>query len=94
MWELNYPFPYASETFISKTKELDNGYDIGTYHNEMKTEINEKDFEYMIWQEWKEGYARYIENLIRERLGVNKKTVPYWSRLLKDTFFMKSAAGI
>jgi hypothetical protein len=28
----------------------------------------------MIWQEWKEGYARYIENLIRERLGVNKNS--------------------
>jgi hypothetical protein len=72
MWELNHPFPYADENFINKTKELDNGYDIGKYHTEMKAELSEKDFEYMIWQEWNEGYARYIENLIRERFGLQK----------------------
>ena len=72
MWELNHPFPYESDSFIRKTMELDNGYDIGKYHSEMKAELNEKDFEYMIWQEWKEGYARYIENLVRERWGLNK----------------------
>jgi hypothetical protein len=54
--------------------ELDNGYDIGEYHNEIKSELNEKDFEYMIWQEWKEGYVRYIENLVGERLGANKNS--------------------
>jgi hypothetical protein len=74
MWELNHPFPYTSESFINKTGELDNGYDIETYHTEMKAELSEKDFEYMMWQEWKEGYARYIENLIRERLGVDKNS--------------------
>jgi hypothetical protein len=74
MWELNHPFPYTSENFINKTRELDNGYDIGKYHREMKLELSEKDFEYMIWQEWKEGYARYIENLIRERFGLQKNS--------------------
>jgi hypothetical protein len=72
MWELNHPFPYADENFINKTKELDNEYDIGKYHTEMKAELSEKDFEYMMWQEWNEGYARYIENLIRERFGLQK----------------------
>jgi hypothetical protein len=72
MWELNHPFPYADKNFISKTRELDNGYDIGKYHSEMKAELSEKDFEYMMWQEWKEGYARYIENLIRERFGLQR----------------------
>jgi hypothetical protein len=76
MWELNHPFPYASENFINKTKELDNGYDIGKYHSEMKAELSEKDFEYMMWQEWKEGYARYIENLVRERCGLPKISTP------------------
>jgi hypothetical protein len=76
MWELNHPFPYASEYFIAKTGELDKGYDIGKYHNDMKSVLSEKDFEYMIWQEFQEGYARYIENLIRERLGANKNSTP------------------
>jgi hypothetical protein len=93
MWEINHPFPYESEYFINKTKELDNGYDIGKYHKEMKAELNEKDFEYMMWQEFVEGYARYIENLIRERLGVNKNNtllVPPFERHI----FMRLATGI
>jgi hypothetical protein len=76
MWDLNHPFPYTSEYFINKTRELDNGYDIGKYHSEMKAELSEKDFEYMIWQEWNEGYARYIENLVRERFGLQKINTP------------------
>jgi hypothetical protein len=76
MWELNHPFPYTSDFFINKTGELDKGYDIGKYQKEIKAELNEKDFEYMIWQEFQEGYARYIENLIRERVGLNKNSNP------------------
>jgi len=81
MWELNYPFPYKNEIFIKKTMELNNGYDIRKYHMEMKTILNEKEFEYMIWQEWKEGYARYIENMIREKIGIKRN-----SKLLNPPF--------
>jgi len=81
MWELNYPFSYNNEEFIRRTMELNNGYDIRKYHIEMKTILNEKEFEYMIWQEWKEGYARYIENMIREKIGVKKN-----SKILKPPF--------
>jgi hypothetical protein len=47
----------------------------------MKEHLNQFDFEYMMWQQWKEGFARYIENLIRSRmgLGINDKE-------LKPTF--------
>jgi hypothetical protein len=87
MWELDHPFPYTSEYFIAKTRELDNGYDIGKYHNDMKAALNEKDFEYMIWQEFQEGYARYIENLIRERLGANKNSTPLTSPFARHVFY-------
>ena len=30
-----------------------------------------RDYEYLVWQEWKEGFARYIENRIRARLGLD-----------------------
>jgi len=81
MWEINYPFPYNNEEFIRKTTEINNGYDIKKYHAEMKTILNEKEFEYMIWQEWKEGYARYIENMIREKTGIKRN-----SQILKPPF--------
>jgi len=74
IWELNYPFPYNNEEFIRKTLELNNGYDIKKYHIEMKSLLNEKEFEYMIWQEWKEGFARYMENMIREKIGIKRNS--------------------
>jgi hypothetical protein len=47
----------------------------------MKNILQETDFEYMIWQEWKEGYARYIENMIRKylswQLNINKLETPF-----------------
>jgi len=46
------------------------------YHGKMKTYLKETDFEYMVWQEWKEGYARYVENLVREKLGMRKNASP------------------
>jgi uncharacterized protein YceK len=87
MWELNHPFPYADDYFVNKTRELDNGYDIGKYHSEMKAKLSEKDFEYMIWQEWNEGYARYIENLVRERFRLQKISTPLTPPLERVIFY-------
>jgi hypothetical protein len=78
MWEITHPFPYENSSFIEKTIALDNLFNtkdyngVCKYYKEMNQLLTEIDFEYMIWQEWKEGYARYIENQIRDRLGLNK----------------------
>ena len=80
MWEITHPFPYENSIFIEKTMELDNYFNqryynsVLNYHKEIRGYLNKIDFEYMIWQEWKEGFARYIENLIRDRLGINRNT--------------------
>jgi hypothetical protein len=29
----------------------------------------------MVWQEWKEGFALYVENMIREHLGLDRNMV-------------------
>jgi hypothetical protein len=34
----------------------------------LRETLDPDDWEYMVWQEWKEGLARYIENRIRDRL--------------------------
>jgi hypothetical protein len=79
-WELNYPFPYGDNYFIEKTIALnvffakDNYGSIVNFHKDMKTYLGETEFEYMIWQEWKEGFARYIENLVRTKLEVEQVT--------------------
>ena len=87
MWELNYSFPYESPYFIEKTiyfdisllnKDIDK---IMNYFKEMKTYLSITEYEYMIWQMWKEGFADYIENLLRDKLNLNLK-----SRELKQPF--------
>lgn len=34
----------------------------------MKDTLTTPDYEYMVWEEWKEGFARLIENRIRNNL--------------------------
>ena len=70
MWEINHPFPYEDSFVINKTIELESFLEkesitgVVYFHSQMRDYLNKIDYEYMIWQEWKEGYARYIENLI------------------------------
>ena len=76
MWEINYPFPYDSPDFRDLyTLFLDELYSnrkskVSEYRSRLKQILKKNDFEYMVWQEWKEGYARLIENLINKRLGI------------------------
>jgi hypothetical protein len=79
-WELNYPFPYGDNYFIEKAIALNDFFEkddygsIVNFHQDMKTYLSETEFEYMIWQEWKEGFARYIENLVRTKLEIEQVT--------------------
>lgn len=73
MWELNHPFPYAAPDFVQAYKiflvkqEMP---EVETIRQQLKTLLNEEDYEYMVWQEWKEGFARFIENQINGRLNL------------------------
>ena len=61
--------------------------DIIEYHKTLKDVLNRKDFEYLIWQEWKEGYARYIENLIRDKIGLDKNSTRLSDRFNRTCFY-------
>lgn len=41
-------------------------------HQKLKEILSKDDFDYMCWQEWKEGFARFIENKIRVKWGLEK----------------------
>ena len=75
MWEINYPFPYEDSKFTKiyssflKALEENDYENIHKYRSQLKQILSEDDFEYMVWIEWKEGFARFIENQIRNRLG-------------------------
>ena len=72
MWEINHPFPYDDPVFVDAYQTIlttDNLEEIDQVHKQLKAHLGLEDYEYLVWQEWKEGLARYIENLIRQRLG-------------------------
>ena len=86
-WELDYDFPYLEEKFVwlyakfLEEIERDNPTGIYETRKNLKKALDEKDYEYLVWQEWKEGLARYIENKIRSKfkleLNYGGKNQPY-----------------
>ena len=76
MWEIKHPFPYDNADFSRRINSLAGAYNapdekkiLGIY-GELKNTLSDFDYEYMIWQEFKEGYARYVENNIRQFLKI------------------------
>ena len=76
MWELNYLFPYTSfafeDVYSRFIEALDNkdSVSIKDLRAILKLTFAKIEYEYMTWQEWKEGYARYIENKLRMHFNV------------------------
>jgi hypothetical protein len=78
MWELNHNFPYQDSLFVAYYTQfliaLDNDEDIKIkdLRDQLKQYLKPVDYEYMVWQEWKEGFARLIENKIRTHLNLEE----------------------
>jgi len=87
MWELQYPFPYAQAAFVKVYGDLlaawsrDDVPAAESLRAELKKSLSQPEWEYLTWQEWKEGLARFIENRMRAALGLaeNKggEALPY-----------------
>ncbi|MBG0770378.1 MAG: hypothetical protein H0S82_01645 [Anaerolineaceae bacterium] len=97
-WELDTPFPYDSGVFT----DLYTGYLSALKANDavgarqarekLYDALSPLDWEYMVWQEWKEGYARFVENQIQRRLELKVNTYgdqPPYNRI---TFYVGGAA--
>ncbi len=76
MWEINHPFPFDSPAFIEAYAAMlaacdagDTG-EIARCRSWLRRVLSAIDFEYLVWQEWKEGFARWMENSIRRRLDL------------------------
>ncbi len=76
MWELQYPFPYANPAFIETYPALFKAWDgndaaaAESLSAALKKTLSPAEWEYLTWQEWKEGLARYLENRMREVVGL------------------------
>jgi hypothetical protein len=90
MWELNYDFPYDDKRFAKvysdflKALKNDDDNAVTQTRKKLNQILNGHEYEYMIWQEWKEGFARFVENLMRTSLGIpenNNGQEPPYSRV-------------
>jgi hypothetical protein len=76
MWEIQHPFPYTAEDFIQPYAQFLGGLRAGDQalikcsREALRTYLGVHDYEYMVWQEWKEGFARWVENCIKRRLAL------------------------
>ena len=75
MWEIEHPFPYQANAFtraygafLAAVSEGDE-HAVQSARQDLRAYLGRHDFEYLVWQEWKEGFARWLENCVREKLG-------------------------
>jgi len=72
MWEITHNFPYSDTLFITYYSSFLNGLKendslkILNARKKLRAHLSQENYEYMCWQEWKEGFARYIENVLRK----------------------------
>lgn len=80
MWELQHPFPYDDTDFVTDYGDMMRALTAGderrvaSIRMVLKERLSRDDWEYMTWQEWKEGTARFLENEIKARLGLQANT--------------------
>ncbi len=76
MWELQHPFPYADPVFVKVYAALFKAWDAddaAAAESELTTlrkALSPDNWDYLTWQEWKEGLARHLENRMRAVLGL------------------------
>ena len=76
MWEIEHPFPYTARDFIQPYRDFlqavlqGNRDEILNNRMLLKDYLGCHDYEYMVWQEWKEGFARWVENRVKRELSL------------------------
>jgi hypothetical protein len=76
MWEIEHPFPYSNPVFIEtyatllQAIETNRGEEALRPHRKLGEFLQPLDFEYLTWQEWKEGFARLVENRLQQRFNL------------------------
>ncbi len=78
MWELGYRFPYSDPAFVETYSALFEAWDrddaaaAGSLRAALSKALSPAEWEYLTWQEWKEGLARYLENRMRDVAGLSE----------------------
>jgi len=71
MWEINYAFSYDNPEIWKSYKKTATLMEAGKLvlakqaRIELMSMLSDEEKQYLVWQEWKEGFARFIENELR-----------------------------
>lgn len=93
MWELQYPFSYSNPAFIETYSALFkawNGNDAAAAKSlraALNNALSRAEWEYLTWQEWKEGLARYLENRMRDAVGLSENRAGENPPFTRVTFY-------
>jgi len=99
-WELEHSFPYEDNDFVDiysvflEKAAAKDAEGVGRCRIFLKEMLNTHDYEYLVWQEWKEGFARMIENRIRTRLGLEENQGGIEKPFTRVTFYQGGALFI
>jgi hypothetical protein len=99
MWEIEHPFPYDSPQFIDTYStllhavEANSAEEVLRTHRKLEKFLQPLDFEYLIWQEWKEGFARLIENRLQRRFNLPENHYGRQQPYHRITFY-EGGAGV
>lgn len=100
MWELNHAFPYQDAWFVDVYSRFVKAAAEGdkttalALRREMAALLNEDDYQYMVWQEWKEGFALWIENQLRQALDIPHNPVGTRTPYNRTAFYAGGSAFI
>jgi hypothetical protein len=100
MWEITHPFPYDDTWFVqtySAFLDAAENHDqqaVDKLRRELASILNDDDYQYMVWQEWKEGFALLIENKMRAQLGLPVNMVGRKPPFSRTAFYAGGAAYI
>ncbi len=100
MWEIQHPFPYKAINFIKpyenflKALTYEDQGQISVQRKELQVYLGLHDYEYMVWQEWKEGYARWVENLVKRQLNMRENKGGFKTPYNRELFYAGGEAYI
>jgi len=99
-WEIDHPFPFAEEAFVAVYTSLlgalaqDDPEAVRRIRKGLKQVLPLRDYEYMVWEEWAEGFARWNENRLRDYVHLPHLDVGVEPPYNRVTFYVGGAAYI
>jgi hypothetical protein len=93
MWELNYPFPYSKKEFeeiysmLLAAINVNDSNKVNELRGKLKQILSPDEYAYLSWVEWKEGFARWVENKIRGKFKLPENHYGHDIPFSRATFY-------